>query len=163
MLMGLFGPSIGVKLSEPDRESLLSIDGAGPLGPPERPMGGYVSMPDNCAVGLQHEVVVIALDDIEPGQAPEPNAAVQVTAQKDRSQRLHVRVVVGVCAPREESADDGRDTTGDVTRVGQTDGLAGGPEGAASVDEDSWARTQPRQTVRWSYSPAAAAARLAAG
>ena len=36
MFMGLFGPSIGVKLSEPDRESLLSIDGAGPLGPPER-------------------------------------------------------------------------------------------------------------------------------
>ena len=29
------------------------------------------------AVGLQNEVAVIALDDIEPEQAPEPNAAVQ--------------------------------------------------------------------------------------
>ena len=47
MFMGLFGPPIGVKLSEPDRESLLSIDGAGPFGPPERPMGGYVSLPAN--------------------------------------------------------------------------------------------------------------------
>jgi TfoX/Sxy family transcriptional regulator of competence genes len=45
MFMGLFGPSIGVKLEETDREALLSVDGAGPFGPPERPMGGYVSLP----------------------------------------------------------------------------------------------------------------------
>ncbi|MBI1375945.1 MAG: hypothetical protein GC157_00455 [Frankiales bacterium] len=45
MFMGLFGPSIGVKLPEPDREALLSVEGAGPFGPPERPMGGYVSLP----------------------------------------------------------------------------------------------------------------------
>jgi len=45
MFMGLFGPSIGIKLPEPDRAALLSVDGAGPFGPPERPMGGYVSLP----------------------------------------------------------------------------------------------------------------------
>ena len=45
MFMGLFGPSIGLKLSERDRDALLSVDGAGPFGPPERPMGGYVSLP----------------------------------------------------------------------------------------------------------------------
>ena len=45
MFMGLFGPSIGVKLSESDRNALLAVDGSGPFGPEERPMGGYVSLP----------------------------------------------------------------------------------------------------------------------
>lgn len=45
MFMGLFGSSIGVKLSEADRETLLAEEGAGPFGPPQRPMGGYVSLP----------------------------------------------------------------------------------------------------------------------
>ncbi len=45
MFMGLFGPSIGIKLSEADRDALLSIEGTGAFGPPERPMGGYVSLP----------------------------------------------------------------------------------------------------------------------
>ena len=47
MFMGLFGSSVGVKLGETDREALLSIDGAGPFCPPERPMGGYVSLPSS--------------------------------------------------------------------------------------------------------------------
>ncbi len=45
MFMGLFGAAIGVKLSEADRDELLGVAGAGPFGPPERPMGGYVSLP----------------------------------------------------------------------------------------------------------------------
>ena len=45
MFMGLFGASIGLKLSDADREALLTVDGAGPFGPVERPMGGYVSLP----------------------------------------------------------------------------------------------------------------------
>lgn len=45
MFMGLFGASIGVKLNELDREALLRLDGSGPFGPAERPMGGYVSLP----------------------------------------------------------------------------------------------------------------------
>jgi TfoX/Sxy family transcriptional regulator of competence genes len=45
MFMGLFGADIGVKLSAADAEALLAIDGAGPFGPAERPMGGYVTLP----------------------------------------------------------------------------------------------------------------------
>lgn len=45
MFMGLFGSSIGVKLSPNDAAALMAIAGAGPFGPSERPMGGYVSLP----------------------------------------------------------------------------------------------------------------------
>jgi uncharacterized protein YndB with AHSA1/START domain/TfoX/Sxy family transcriptional regulator of competence genes len=45
MFMGLYGSSIGLKLAEDDRVELAAIDGAGPFGPDERPMGGYVAMP----------------------------------------------------------------------------------------------------------------------
>lgn len=45
MFAGLFGDAVGVRLSDPDREELTAIDGAGPFGPSERPMGGYVSLP----------------------------------------------------------------------------------------------------------------------
>ena len=45
MFMGLFGADVGVKLPDDAREELLSVDGAGPFGPEERPMGGYVALP----------------------------------------------------------------------------------------------------------------------
>ena len=45
MFMGLFGADIGVKLTPADGARLGAIDGAGPFGPAERPMGGYVTMP----------------------------------------------------------------------------------------------------------------------
>ena len=46
MFAGLFGESVGVRLpDETVRDELLAIDGAGPYGPVERPMGGYVSLP----------------------------------------------------------------------------------------------------------------------
>ncbi len=45
MFAGLFGEAVGVRLSDPDREELTAIGGAGPFGPSERPMGGYVSLP----------------------------------------------------------------------------------------------------------------------
>ena len=45
MFAGLFGEAVGVRLSDPDREALAAMDGAGPFGPAERPMGGYVSLP----------------------------------------------------------------------------------------------------------------------
>ena len=35
-----------LKLDEPDRLALLALDGTGPFGPAERPMGGYVSLPE---------------------------------------------------------------------------------------------------------------------
>ncbi len=45
MFMGLFGPDIGLKLDGGPRLELLAQPGAGPFGPPERPMGGYVTAP----------------------------------------------------------------------------------------------------------------------
>ncbi len=45
MFAGLFGADVGVRLADDDRESLLAEDGAGPFGPAERPMGGYVALP----------------------------------------------------------------------------------------------------------------------
>ena len=45
MFAGLFGADVGVRLGEEDRQALLAETGAGPFGPAERPMGGYVSLP----------------------------------------------------------------------------------------------------------------------
>ena len=45
MFAGLFGSSVGVKLAADDLAELATIEGAGPFGPPERPMGGYLSLP----------------------------------------------------------------------------------------------------------------------
>jgi TfoX/Sxy family transcriptional regulator of competence genes len=46
MFMGLFGSQIGVKLSPAEQQELLAQPGAGPFGPEERPMGGYVALPE---------------------------------------------------------------------------------------------------------------------
>ena len=45
MFMGLFGGDVGLKLGEVERAELLAVPGAGPFGPPGRPMGGYVAIP----------------------------------------------------------------------------------------------------------------------
>jgi TfoX/Sxy family transcriptional regulator of competence genes len=45
MFAGLFGSSVGVKLAADDMAELAAIEGAGPFGPAERPMGGYLSLP----------------------------------------------------------------------------------------------------------------------
>ncbi len=45
MFAGLFGPSVGVRLADAERDELLAVDGTGPFGPAERPMGGYVALP----------------------------------------------------------------------------------------------------------------------
>jgi hypothetical protein len=45
MFMGLFGAQVGFRLSTNDAAELLAFEGAGPFGPAERPMGGYVSLP----------------------------------------------------------------------------------------------------------------------
>jgi len=45
MFMGLFGSDVGVKLADAEQKRLLAKDGAGPFGPEERPMGGYVTLP----------------------------------------------------------------------------------------------------------------------
>ena len=45
MFMGLFGSDIGLKLDDVDRTKLAAQPGAGPFGPAERPMAGYVTLP----------------------------------------------------------------------------------------------------------------------
>ncbi|MFH5822695.1 TfoX/Sxy family protein [Georgenia sp. AZ-5] len=45
MFAGLLGSDIGVKLPE-DELADLRRRGAGDFGPPDRPMGGYVSVPE---------------------------------------------------------------------------------------------------------------------
>ena len=45
MFAGLFGPNVGVKLDPEGLEELRALEGSGPFGPAERPMGGYLSLP----------------------------------------------------------------------------------------------------------------------
>jgi TfoX/Sxy family transcriptional regulator of competence genes len=45
MFAGLFGESLGVKLSPEDTAELAAIPGSGPFGPAERPMGGWTALP----------------------------------------------------------------------------------------------------------------------
>ncbi|MBT2534578.1 TfoX/Sxy family protein [Arthrobacter sp. ISL-69] len=46
MFAGLFGLTIGVKLSEADKQELEGTERTVPFGPPERPMGGYTGLPE---------------------------------------------------------------------------------------------------------------------
>lgn len=46
MFAGLFGPTIGVKLADGDREVLEGSERTVPFGPAERPMGGYTGLPE---------------------------------------------------------------------------------------------------------------------
>lgn len=45
MYAGLFASDIGVKASPDALAELAAIEGSGPFGPPERPMGGWLSLP----------------------------------------------------------------------------------------------------------------------
>jgi len=51
MFMGLFGSDVGIKLPEDDQQRLLAEPGAGPFGPEERPMAGYVAIPAEFPAG----------------------------------------------------------------------------------------------------------------
>ncbi|HET7661899.1 MAG TPA: TfoX/Sxy family protein [Oryzihumus sp.] len=55
MFAGLFGSAVGVKLAADDLAELASVEGAGPFGPVERPMGGYLSLPPT----LTHEQAAV--------------------------------------------------------------------------------------------------------
>ena len=46
MFAGLVGPAVGVRLDDAARDELAAVDGSGPFGPAERPMGGYTSLPE---------------------------------------------------------------------------------------------------------------------
>jgi hypothetical protein len=44
MFAGLFGTDVGIKLDEAGLTELRGIEGSGPFGPAERPMGGSLSL-----------------------------------------------------------------------------------------------------------------------
>lgn len=46
MFAGLFGPTIGVKLSKADEAALESTERTVPFGPAERPMAGWTGLPE---------------------------------------------------------------------------------------------------------------------
>lgn len=46
MFAGLFAPTFGVKLSAEDAAELSAL-GGGPFGPAERPMSGWLTLPDS--------------------------------------------------------------------------------------------------------------------
>jgi hypothetical protein len=60
MFLGIFGPDVGVKLSNADQHALRAAGGQ-PFGPAERPMGGYVSFPANMTPESAHVWVARAL------------------------------------------------------------------------------------------------------
>jgi hypothetical protein len=76
MFMGLFGADIGVKLGDADRERLLAVPGAGPFGPAERPMGGYVTLPAGFTPDEAEEWIAAALATAAalPPRLPKPKA-----------------------------------------------------------------------------------------
>ena len=46
MFAGLFGPMIGIRLLDATTiAELQAVEGTGPFGPEERPMGGYIALP----------------------------------------------------------------------------------------------------------------------
>jgi len=78
MFAGLFGPAVGVRLPESDLAELAAIDGSGPFGPAERPMGGYQSLPPawRDSPGLAAEWVIRALTFVSsmPPKKAKPKA-----------------------------------------------------------------------------------------
>lgn len=60
MFFGLFGSDLGVKLPADDL-ALLRAAGAGPFGPSERPMAGYVTLqPDDAPRWVAKSLTYVA-------------------------------------------------------------------------------------------------------
>jgi TfoX/Sxy family transcriptional regulator of competence genes len=73
MFMGLFGPDIGVKLNQSD-ENRVREAGGGSFGPAERPMGGYVSLPDSATPGQLDDWINSALAYVASLPPKQPKA-----------------------------------------------------------------------------------------
>jgi TfoX/Sxy family transcriptional regulator of competence genes len=63
MFMGLFGADVGLKLSDADQHALRQAGGQ-PFGPPERPMGGYVALPQVISAATAKPWVTRSIDYI---------------------------------------------------------------------------------------------------
>src|SRR6478735_10115489 len=80
MFAGLFGSTIGVRLvDDASRRELEAVDGTGPFGPVERPMGGYVGLPADWAGRPERSArwIEIALSQVRalPPKSTKPKAA----------------------------------------------------------------------------------------
>jgi TfoX/Sxy family transcriptional regulator of competence genes len=73
MFMGLFGADVGVKLAEADRRRLLEA-GGGAVGPDERPMAGYVTLPRTFDQAKTRRWVARSLDHVA-GLSPKKKPA----------------------------------------------------------------------------------------
>ena len=83
MFAGLFGSTIGVKLSREDKELLESSERTVPFGPAERPMGGYTGLPevwneegdgDDTRARAWAEKALAYVATLPPKEAKEPKA-----------------------------------------------------------------------------------------
>jgi TfoX/Sxy family transcriptional regulator of competence genes len=75
MFMGLFGSDVGIKLPEDDQQQLLAEPGAGPFGPEERPMAGYVAIPADWPAGTAGDWIGKSLDYVAALPPKKPKAA----------------------------------------------------------------------------------------
>jgi TfoX/Sxy family transcriptional regulator of competence genes len=74
MFMGLLGSDIGLKLSSKDEQRVRDA-GGGPFGPPERPMGGYVTLPESATAEQVDEWINAAVDYVAALPPKKPKAA----------------------------------------------------------------------------------------
>ena len=90
MFAGLFGSSLGVRLvDDSSRAELAALDGSGPFGPEERPMGGYLALPPEWATDteLATSWMTRAMTEVAelPPKAPKP--AKKSTRRRGRADR----------------------------------------------------------------------------
>jgi len=74
MFMGLFGSDVGIKLPEDDQHRLLAEPGAGPFGPEERPMAGYVTIPAGWPADTANDWIGRSLDYVGSLPPKKPKA-----------------------------------------------------------------------------------------
>jgi len=82
MFMGLFGDDIGVKLPAEQLESLLSKPGAGPFGPPERPMGAYAALPPDVSTRSARSWIGKSLEYVGSMPPKKPKKSAKKAAKK---------------------------------------------------------------------------------
>jgi len=75
MFMGLFGSDVVINLPEDDQQRLLAEPGAGPFGPQERPMGGYVTIPADWPAGTADDWIGKSLAYVAGLPPKKPKAA----------------------------------------------------------------------------------------
>ena len=88
MFAGLLGDEIGVRLpAEASRAELAAVEGSGPFGPAERPMGGYLALPAAWDDAAAAAWVRRAYDEVAalPPKAPKPPSAPKTVRPADRA------------------------------------------------------------------------------